>query len=407
MKSFILTLFLFLPALGHVSQPDSNQLKPVLADLQLLQMAGLPALYTDPLTGVAYTVLTADMEQKLSEAAHAQRRCGGFEALPEGTDYLAQAKSAIADLQRIQIQHQLYSVPIGISKPIIENPAITQAINQLSADGIRSWVSWLSGFETRYNKGQEPNLHVYEFAKKLEEMKLKTTTPFTVDLIQHRSTLQKSVRVRFVGKSRPEEVIVLGAHLDSINGWGGGGKAPGADDNASGSSSLIEAFTVLMSQPQTDRTIEFYWYAGEESGLLGSAEIAEAAKQEKRNIIAVLQLDMTMFPGNGVNNITSINDFTSPWLRDYLERINATYIKATISNDKCGYGCSDHASWHRRGFPAVMPTEARFNDMFSMLHTEKDVISSVMSFEHSLVFSKIALVMALELGNSTEREVLQ
>jgi leucyl aminopeptidase len=44
--------------------------------------------------------------------------------------------------------------------------------------------------------------------------------------------------------------------------------------------------------------------------------------------------------------------------------------------------------------------------MFQYLHTEKDVISPVMSFEHSLVFSKIALAMALDLGNSNQKETL-
>jgi leucyl aminopeptidase len=146
------------------------------------------------------------------------------------------------------------------------------------------------------------------------------------------------------------------------------------------------------------------WYAGEESGLLGSAEIAESYKTAGRNVIGVLQLDMTMFPGDGEGKIASINDFTSAWLRDYVKAINTTYIGVEILDDKCGYGCSDHASWHRRGFPAVMPTEAKFNSMFKDLHTPRDVISPVMSFTHSLVFSKIALAMALDLGNSSASE---
>jgi leucyl aminopeptidase len=53
-----------------------------------------------------------------------------------------------------------------------------------------------------------------------------------------------------------------------------------------------------------------------------------------------------------------------------------------------------------------MPTEAKFNSMFGSIHTDKDVISNVMSFEHSLIFSKIALAMALDLGNSNQKESL-
>ena len=74
-----------------------------------------------------------------------------------------------------------------------------------------------------------------------------------------------------------------------------------------------------------------------------------------------------------------------------------------ILDDKCGYGCSDHASWHRKGFPALMPSEAMFDDMFPDLHTSKDVINSMSSFRHSAVFSKIAVAFAMDLGNSTSR----
>jgi hypothetical protein len=67
---FSLSVF-SLSVFAHNQVLDSQQRKPVLADLQLLQLAGIPALYSDPMTGVAYTVLTADMEMKLSNAAHA------------------------------------------------------------------------------------------------------------------------------------------------------------------------------------------------------------------------------------------------------------------------------------------------------------------------------------------------
>ena len=154
----------------------------------------------------------------------------------------------------------------------------------------------------------------------------------------------------------------------------------------------------LAQNIQPERTVEFYWYAGEESGLLGSAEIAQTAKRDGKNIKAVLQLDMTLYPGNGANTIASMSDFTAPWLRDYMNQINKTYINANILDDKCGYGCSDHASWHRQGFATLFPTEATFNSVFQQIHTDKDVVSSVMSFDHALIFSKIALVFTIDLS---------
>jgi leucyl aminopeptidase len=227
--------------------------------------------------------------------------------------------------------------------------------------------------------------------------------PYQIDFIDHRNTKQKSLRVRLPGHARAGEVVVLGGHFDSINqGWGGGSKlAPGADDNASGSSNLLETLRVLIQQPQAARTIDFYWYAGEESGLLGSAEIARAAKEQNAQIVAVLQLDMTLFPGSGEFVIGSMNDFTSAWLRDFLVSINDTYLKVRIVEDACGYGCSDHASWYRQGYPTLMPFEATMRQSNRQIHTANDIVSNASSFRHSLVFSKIALIFAMEIGNSS------
>jgi leucyl aminopeptidase len=90
-------------------------------------------------------------------------------------------------------------------------------------------------------------------------------------------------------------------------------------------------------------------------------------------------------------------------MRNFLVEINRHYVGATIHEDKCGYGCSDHASWFRRGYPAVMPFEAAFDDMNRNIHTTSDVIDSRSDFEHAASFSKLAIAMAVELGNTTER----
>jgi leucyl aminopeptidase len=152
-----------------------------------------------------------------------------------------------------------------------------------------------------------------------------------------------------------------------------------------------------------ERTLEFFWYAGEESGLLGSAEIAEDYKNNGRDVVGVLQLDMTLFPGNGELVIGNVSDFTDAWLRDYFVRINDAYLHARLVDDKCGYGCSDHASWHRRGYATLLPFEATTQTMNPDIHTERDLITSRSSFSHSAVFARLAVIFALDLGNSTQR----
>lgn len=407
MKKPIVILSLFLSPSAYSHQPVNLNSPPqaVFADLDILKKAGVPIIYSSPETQVGYSVLTSEMQNRISQLAHEKGRCGNFEVLKEIPRDINEIQTEMLELHKFQIKNKNYENLSHKISNLKKETKITEALNQLSSENIRSTVEWLSSFPSRYNKGNKANIHVQEMANKLKDLVRQAAFSVSVDLISHRSTPQKSIRVSIKGKSKPNEYIILGGHLDSINGWGSSSRpAPGADDNASGSASLLEALNVLIKQQQPERTVEFFWYAGEESGLLGSAEIADAYKNEKRNVIAVLQLDMTMFPGDGENKITSISDFTSAWLRDYLKSLNTTYLNIEILDDQCGYGCSDHASWFRRGFPTLMPTEAKFNSTFQDIHTERDVISPVMNFQHSLIFSKIALAIAMDLGNSDQRE---
>lgn len=399
-----LTIFNSTPILNaHSQSGDPLVFKPVLADLNLLKAANIPVLYKDEETGVGYAVLNSAAEAKLSELAHANGRCGNFEALDEMPRDLSTIREQLQALNTYHKRNQAISFSQVAALPA--RPEIESALTLLSGDKIRNSVEFLSSFPTRYNRGTNPNAHINPFMDRLSEIAKQANYPIQIETINHKSTPQKSIKLTIQGSTRPSEVIVLGGHLDSISGFMGmGSRAPGADDNASGSSALAETLRILTLQPQPERTIEFYWYAGEESGLLGSAEIAKAAKESKKDIIAVLQLDMTMFPGDGELKIASMNDFTSRWLRDYLVAANDTYFKAVIQDDQCGYGCSDHASWHRQGFPTLFPTESKFDSSFKNIHTEKDVISPVMSFEHAKLFSKIALTMAMDLGNSELRQ---
>jgi leucyl aminopeptidase len=399
-----LTVFTSKPILNaHSQNGDPLVFKPVLADLKLLQAANIPVLYKDEETGVGYAVLNNNAEYRLSELAHAAGRCGNFEALDEMPRDLTSIREQLQALNTYQKRNQILS--FSQAPEMMSREEITSALDQLDAEKIRGTVEFLSAFPNRYNKDTNPNKHVAPFMDRLSEIAKQANYPISIETVAHKSTQQKSVKLTIQGSTRPSEIIVLGGHLDSINGMGFfGGKAPGADDNASGSAALVEALRVLTLQPQPERTIEFYWYAGEESGLLGSAEIAKTSKEQKKDIVAVLQLDMTMFPGDGVLKIASMTDFTSRWLRDYLVSANNTYFQATIQEDQCGYGCSDHASWHKQGFPTLFPTESKFDSSFKDIHTAKDVISPVMNFEHAKLFSKIALTMAMDLGNSEQRQ---
>ena len=66
---------------------------------------------------------------------------------------------------------------------------------------------------------------------------------------------------------------------------------------------------------------------------------------------------------------------------------------------QCKYGCSDHYSWHRVGYPAVFPFEAVTGDYNPEMHTTKDTTElDGFSWEHSLEFVKLAIAFVYELS---------
>ena len=95
------------------------------------------------------------------------------------------------------------------------------------------------------------------------------TNTFTRDTLQQYNTVAE-----LRGTERPDEVVILGAHLDS---WD---LATGGTDNGAGAIAVLEAARILKaSGVQPQRTIRFVLFTGEEEGLLGSQAYVESARQ--------------------------------------------------------------------------------------------------------------------------------
>lgn len=399
------TLIIASTAFAYEAPRTEARPKPILADVQLIQAVGATVLATEPTTGVGYARLSTTQQLDLQKLAHERGSCAGFEELQDAdiADNNLVLNNVFGQLAKQEIKNRRFNTSVS---PAVQPKAnISAAVAEVSEANIRSHVEFLSAFESRDNTGSTANEPIEAFKKRIEGVLADVKIPYTIDLISHRSTRQKSIRVSLAGSERPSEIVAIGGHVDSINQeWFGDRKAPGADDNASGSACVLETLRIVSHGPQPQRTVEFFWYAGEESGLLGSAEIARDYKAQNKDVVGVVQLDMTSFAGAGSNTIASMSDFTSAWMRSYFVGINDAYVKAKILDDRCGYGCSDHASWYKQGYPTLMPAEAPMSTMNHKLHTAKDLIDSQTSFSHAALFAKAAVGIALDLGNSTDRQ---
>jgi leucyl aminopeptidase len=325
---------------------------------------------------------------KLSEKAHAEGRCAGF---MDVTDAPMMPEGALPLVE---------SFKLGLAeRPLKQSVFLGQAIARLNEQELFRTVTEMSAFRNRYYKSDYGVKAADYIAGRFKAL-VKNRTDVRVDLFKHKWA-QPSVVATIAGQGpKANEIVVIGGHEDSINQMAFGSSnmlAPGADDNASGVATVLEVFRqIVESGFKPDRTLMFMTYAAEEVGLWGSQDIANTFRQNNKSVVAVMQLDMTSFPGAG-NQIVFMTDFTNPSLTEFAEKLVDSYVKVKWSTDKCGYACSDHASWHKAGYSAIMPFEATMQLDNKAIHTPGDVINKL-DFKHAMNFTKLGLAFIAELA---------
>lgn len=166
-----------------------------------------------------------------------------------------------------------------------------------------------------------------------------------------------------------DEYIVVGAHYDhlglgrqfSMSPSEAGKIHPGADDNASGTSAVLELARYFSTQPKQKRGILFATFTGEELGLLGSSHMASHMPFPLANCVAMVNLDMVGRMRDGKLFIAGIGTGSTfkGILDDVLARDNS--INPDLS-ENLNIGGSDHTSFSTKQIPTLF--------FFSGLHTD-------------------------------------
>ncbi|HKE15044.1 MAG TPA: M20/M25/M40 family metallo-hydrolase, partial [Kofleriaceae bacterium] len=303
--------------------------------------------------------------QALSQLFHQKlHRCGGFTSHSS----LASARAAIADEAEGAIAVRAPAPP-----ELAEPEVVGQLIPLVDPAQILGTISGLSSFPTRFYQSSD-GVAAAEWLRD-QWAQLAAARPGAVaELRPHAGWAQPSVTLTIPGDELPDEVVVVGGHLDSINIFGGE-IAPGADDDASGVATATEIARLIVTQNiRLRRTVIFMGYAAEEVGLRGSDEIARDFADRGVQVTGVLHFDMTNFDGSPFD-IVLITDNTDPAQTDFLATLAGTYIpEFPVSTDACGYACSDHASWTRAGFPSALPFEATLDTYNPNIHSEGDTL---------------------------------
>lgn len=335
--------------------------------------------------------------ESLSELMHEKfNRCGGFIV----HDSLDEALKVISD-SKIRLQAKSLDL---FNYNISEGETVQRMLTQVNEFGIREMILKLSSFKNRYYKAQT-GVDSQAYVKSTWEKLAGSRADVSVEYFQHDRWPQPSVVMTVEGSSKKDEIIVIGGHADSIAGFFGRerARAPGADDNASGIATITEVIRVIMDGGyKPERTIQFMAYAAEEVGLLGSKAIANQYRSEGKKVVGVVQFDMTNHKGTEELDIVFMTDYTNEAQTKFMGSLIDTYLTdVSWGYSRCGYGCSDHASWHNAGFPASMPFESTMNDINGKIHTARDTIDVAGSggtADHAEKFARLGVAFVVEMG---------
>lgn len=236
--------------------------------------------------------------------------------------------------------------------------------SRVSTKAMRAALTTLTSFYNRYYGdvyGEHSALWLHDHLSDIIK-----TAPFhthiSLEFFTHPFP-QSSIIARFEPKVRNSSLplTIIGAHQDSANYLFPLLPAPGADDDGSGTVSILEAFRVLAESGFLPKNgpVEFHWYAAEEGGLLGSQAIAKDKRQQGANVGAMLEFDMTAFVARNANeSIGIVKTEADADMTDWVVGLSKEYLPLPVGvyNLPAGAG-SDYMSFTQNGFPSAFASE--------------------------------------------------
>jgi carboxypeptidase Q len=173
------------------------------------------------------------------------------------------------------------------------------------------------------------------------------------------------------GSERPDEWILIGAHLDS---WDFG---TGAQDNGTGTVSVLEVARAIMSLGKPPRrSIRFALWGGEEEGVFGSYAYTQTHKNELDKCVAVLNTDNGAGHPKGwkVEGREDLKKSMQPWSDGLLKNLNGGDLSLDTTYD------TDHGPFMLQGVPAL-DLWVDMTKYFEVHHKSSDTFDKVDSLD--------------------------
>lgn len=285
----------------------------------------------------------------------------------------------------------------GFLRAPVTEVALRRWINRLSVDigarpagdarQSRITAKWIESELSEENMGYRPGVSVFEAGG-----------------LQYRN-----VEAELPGQSRAGEIVVVGAHYDSV------ADCPGANDNGSGVAAML-AIAQAFTGTENMRTLRFVAFANEEppyfrTDSMGSLVYARACRQRGEKIVGMISLESLgyysdednsqrfppglrrFYPDTG-NFVGIIGDEHSKQLvemfyRSFCRVSDFPVQKAALPPGIPGIGWSDHWSFWQCGYPALMVTDTAIY-RYPHYHKPSDTPDKIDFARYTLVVQALA-----------------
>jgi len=282
---------------------------------------------------------------------------------------------------------------------------IGSQVNLVIRNNISNKIDSLTTFHNRHSKSPNINIAAEWIMNELKRFDNNVTYH---EYVQGNHQLRNVV---YHKQGATDKILLFCAHYDTILNTRRediDARAPGANDNASGVSSLLE-ISRIISKLDFELSLRFVFFSGEEQGLWGSTHYAEAIKERNEDLYAVINMDMCAEPGflttnrttyvdidDGTTGLVTTNNEPSQKLGEKMEQMAIDYVPG-LNVDYDPIDASDYMPFEARGYVCIGAYDGSAVSENSHYHSETDLLSNL-DVELLTSVTKMVLAFALTEG---------
>lgn len=253
------------------------------------------------------------------------------------------------------------------------NSDIAHLVHSISISQMHEDITYLTGESPNSPIESRHSFHPHSRLAAKYLLDQVSSTGASCELRPFLTGFAPNVICRYNGTVESDELVLLSAHYDSRGSFGST-RAPGGDDDGSGTTAILSIARAIGRSGITFKSnVELCLFAGEEQGLLGSRAYAKELREADANITLMIQADMLAYRKPGEPMQLGLPDLIGTPEVAYLVTNISSLYSPELEVGLTPACCSDHQSFHQQGFAATQVFERAGPIADPMYHNSGDL----------------------------------